>query len=125
MRNIDKRSVMSTSRAEMGQRSSITLSVSRSFTSSMTIVFSLICLICLPCACTERTVGSPCIPMEVKTALIIGQDYFSILNYTAVLGGNPFGVMSYTGEGINHTGNTKNGYIDKAVVSNMFTMYIK
>ena len=40
----------------------------------------------------------PCVPVEGKTGLILGQDFFSITNYTAALGppAVPFGVMSYT-----------------------------
>jgi hypothetical protein len=46
---------------------------------------------------SQHTAGRPCIPVAGKTALVIGQDYYSIHNYTAALKGNPFGVMSYTG----------------------------
>jgi hypothetical protein len=48
---------------------------------------------------TERALTNvlmtPCIPIEGKTALIIGQDYNSINNYTTALN-VPFGLMSYT-----------------------------
>jgi hypothetical protein len=47
---------------------------------------------------TQHSVGTPCIPLAGKTALVIGQDYYSILNYSAVMGDIPFGVMTYTGE---------------------------
>ena len=46
----------------------------------------------------DGTDGNPCIPIEGKTALFIGQDYYSIRNYTEVLGGNLLGLMSYTCE---------------------------
>ena len=47
---------------------------------------------------TDCIDGTPCIPIEGKTALFIGQDYYSIVNYTEALGGNLLGVMSYTCE---------------------------
>ena len=40
--------------------------------------------------------GKPCVPTAGHTALIIGQDYYSIRNYTYALGADPFGVMAYT-----------------------------
>ena len=38
----------------------------------------------------------PCIPEPYKTALIIGQDYYSISNYSTVMDHHIFGTMSYT-----------------------------
>ena len=38
----------------------------------------------------------PCVPSEGYTALMIGQDLFSITNYTTAIGILPFGFMSYT-----------------------------
>ena len=55
-------------------------------------------LVGLPSAYTERTLGTPCVPVTGKTALFIGQDYYSILNYSAAVRSDPFGVMTYTGE---------------------------
>lgn len=55
-------------------------------------------LVGLPSAYTERTPGAPCVPVTGKTALFIGQDYYSILNYSAAVRSDPFGVMTYTGE---------------------------
>jgi len=46
----------------------------------------------------ERYESHPCIPVEGRTALVIGQDYDSISNYTQQVKDNsaPFGLMSYT-----------------------------
>ena len=46
----------------------------------------------------ERYDPHPCIPVEGRTALVIGQDYDSISNYTQQVKDNsaPFGLMSYT-----------------------------
>jgi endo-1,3-beta-xylanase len=40
----------------------------------------------------------PCLPTKGKTAVVIGQDYYSIRNYTHTVNenSNPFGLMSYT-----------------------------
>jgi hypothetical protein len=42
--------------------------------------------------------SSACVPRKTKTGLVIGQDLFSITNYTAVFPENrmPFGLMAYT-----------------------------
>lgn len=47
---------------------------------------------------TALALHPPCIPGPGRTALIIGQDYHSINNYTAAFSSNsnPFGLMSYT-----------------------------
>ena len=69
-----------------------------------TLRIFLLLLTCVQCARMEGSIdGIPCIPIEGKTALIIGQDYYSVLNYTAVLGDSPLGVMSYTGKCVLHT----------------------
>ena len=41
---------------------------------------------------------APCVPVEGKTGLVVGQDYYSTTNYTAALGplAVPFGTMAYT-----------------------------
>lgn len=46
----------------------------------------------------EAKKDPPCIPIEGKTAIVIGQDYESISNYTAAFTSNtqPFGLMAYT-----------------------------
>ena len=44
----------------------------------------------------NRVNHKPCVPSSGHTALVIGQDYYSILNYTSAVGFPPFGVMSYT-----------------------------
>ena len=44
----------------------------------------------------NATLGSPCIPLVDQTALLIGQDLYSISNYTSALNNIPFGTMSYT-----------------------------
>ena len=54
-------------------------------------------LLSLQYVCSQHTPGRPCIPVAGKTALIVGQDYYSIHNYTTALKGIPFGIMSYTG----------------------------
>ena len=42
-------------------------------------------------------IGSvPCVPVQGKTALVVGQDFYSITNYTNAFDAIPFGVMSYT-----------------------------
>lgn len=66
---------------------------------SPTAVFwiAALALLTLQNVCSQHTPGRPCIPVAGKTALIVGQDYYSIHNYTAALKGIPFGVMSYTG----------------------------
>jgi hypothetical protein len=38
----------------------------------------------------------PCIPQDNRTALLIGQDLYSISNYTSTMNNIPFGTMSYT-----------------------------
>eukprot|EP01041_Mallomonas_annulata_P006200 gene6200-12566_t len=44
----------------------------------------------------HQTQPKPCIPAEGYTSLVIGQDLYSITNYTADIGTEPFGFMSYT-----------------------------
>jgi hypothetical protein len=56
------------------------------------VVFSTMVALLAP----RKTYGTPCIPLEGRTAIVVGQDYYSILNYTSTFGENPFGVMSYT-----------------------------
>jgi hypothetical protein len=46
----------------------------------------------------------PCIPAKGKTALIIGQDYDSIINYTNEIS-QPFGYMTYTAITFNMSSN--------------------
>ena len=40
--------------------------------------------------------SSPCVPRTTKTALIVGQDYWSIYNYSKSFHQHLFGLMSYT-----------------------------
>jgi hypothetical protein len=52
-----------------------------------------------PSTPTEVANSRPCLPIAGKTAVMIGQDYNSILNYTrafTTLHPYPFGLMSYT-----------------------------
>ena len=53
--------------------------------------------ICFLLVSTCITIGSlPCVPVQGKTALVVGQDFYSITNYTKAFDAIPFGVMSYT-----------------------------
>jgi hypothetical protein len=38
----------------------------------------------------------PCVPESGSTALIIGQDYVNMENYSIAFHSHPFGIMSYT-----------------------------
>eukprot|EP00596_Hydrurales_sp_CCMP1899_P006927 CAMPEP_0119046456 /NCGR_PEP_ID=MMETSP1177-20130426/46711_1 /TAXON_ID=2985 /ORGANISM="Ochromonas sp, Strain CCMP1899" /LENGTH=388 /DNA_ID=CAMNT_0007019629 /DNA_START=277 /DNA_END=1440 /DNA_ORIENTATION=+ len=60
------------------------------------LIFQLILTFVLTERALTNVLLTPCIPLEGKTALVIGQDYDSINNYTSALGNVPFGLMSYT-----------------------------
>ena len=64
------------------------------------LLFVILGLVLCPCTAT-----GPCVPKKDKVGLIIGQDYWSIRNYTAYYHSDnpyPFGLASYTAlDGIN------------------------
>ena len=60
------------------------------------IIVLLIKLKLISVSSISQVQSTPCIPMESKTAISIGQDYFSVLNYTHNFPGSPFATMTYT-----------------------------
>ena len=66
--------------------------------SSQRSPISSILFVCFLFVSTWITIiGSvPCVPVQGKTALVVGQDFYSITNYTTAFDAIPFGVMSYT-----------------------------